>query len=76
MIYVANAGDSKCIMGVNRECVEMSQDHIPSLSSERIRIYKAGGRITKSGRIEGSLNLSRSIGDLRFKQNKDFKAQD
>lgn len=34
------------------------------------RIKKAGGFINHEGRINGCLNVSRSIGDLDFKKNK------
>jgi len=32
------------------------------------RITKAGGFINSFGRVNGNLNLSRSIGDLKYKQ--------
>uniref|UniRef100_A0A0E0JWE2 protein-serine/threonine phosphatase n=1 Tax=Oryza punctata TaxID=4537 RepID=A0A0E0JWE2_ORYPU len=47
----------------------LSRDHKPELEAERERILKAGGFI-HMGRINGSLNLTRAIGDMEFKQNK------
>ena len=32
------------------------------------RIHKAGGFVNQFGRVNGNLNLSRSIGDLKYKQ--------
>lgn len=66
-IYVANAGDSRCTMCRNGKSVEMSQDHKPESQIEIDRITKAGSIIT-DGRVDGNLNLTRSIGDLKYKQ--------
>ena len=71
-IYVANAGDSRCVLCVNGKSVELSKDHKPDHPDERTRINKAKGYV-ENNRINGVLNLSRSIGDLEFKKNKDFK---
>lgn len=40
----------------------MSKDHKPELEVERERILKAGGFI-QVGRVNGSLNLARAIGN-------------
>lgn len=66
-IYVANAGDSRCTMGRGGKTVEMSIDHKPDNEVETERITKAGSTIT-DGRVDGNLNLSRSLGDLKHKQ--------
>ena len=65
-IYVANAGDSRCVMGKGGEAVEMSIDHKPTGQIEIDRITKAGSMITQ-GRVDGGLNLTRSLGDLKYK---------
>lgn len=65
----ANAGDSRAIIIKNGIAYQMTVDHKPDLDEERNRIYKAEGWVTE-GRVKGSLNLSRSLGDLEFKQNK------
>jgi protein phosphatase 1G len=41
----------------------LSRDHKPDLEIEKERILKAGGFI-HAGRINGSLNLARAIGNL------------
>ena len=46
----------------------MSTDHKPDLEDEKKRIMKAGGTV-EDGRVNGNLNLSRSIGDLEYKKN-------
>jgi serine/threonine protein phosphatase PrpC len=66
-IYVANAGDSRCILSREGRAIELSQDHKPELPGEHDRIIKAGGMV-EDGRVMGNLNLSRSIGDLEYKK--------
>lgn len=62
-LYVANAGDSRCVVGRNDgQAVEMSFDHKPEDDPERKRIEAAGGRVSMDGRVNGGLNLSRAIG--------------
>ncbi|CAH0556145.1 unnamed protein product [Brassicogethes aeneus] len=68
-LYVANAGDSRCIVCRNGKAVEMSFDHKPEDDPERLRVTKAGGKVTSDGRVNGGLNLSRAIGDHAYKQN-------
>ena len=46
----------------------MSEDHKPSAAGEIARIEKAGGFVNVNGRINGNLNLSRSLGDMKYKQ--------
>ena len=68
-LYVANAGDSRIVLCKNGEAVPLSVDHKPALESESSRIVAAGGYIV-NGRVNGNLNLCRSIGDQNYKQNK------
>ena len=49
----------------------MSVDHKPDLDSEKKRIKAAGGFV-KDNRVKGSLNLSRSFGDLIYKGDPDL----
>ena len=65
-IFVANAGDSRCVMGRAGGAVEMSIDHKPENEVEIDRITKSGSVITE-GRVDGNLNLTRSLGDLKYK---------
>lgn len=68
-LYVANAGDSRCVVCRDGKAVEMSFDHKPEDDLERQRVEKAGGEVTKDGRINNGLNLSRAIGDHTYKRN-------
>ncbi|KAG4198954.1 hypothetical protein ERO13_A05G117800v2 [Gossypium hirsutum] len=56
------------------EAYNLSKDHKPDLELEKDRILKAGGFI-QVGRVNGSLNLARAIGDAEFKQNKSLPAE-
>mmetsp|Transcript_12287 Transcript_12287/g.18437 ORF Transcript_12287/g.18437 Transcript_12287/m.18437 type:complete len:485 (-) Transcript_12287:58-1512(-) len=72
-LVVANAGDSRAVLCRAGGIVEpLSYDHKPSQEKELERIKKAGGFVNQFGRINGNLNLSRSIGDLKYKQNSDL----
>ncbi len=72
-IYVGNSGDSRSVAGKlngkKYEGVEMSMDHKPELAEEKRRIEKAGGFVEEN-RVKGILNLSRSLGDLEYKQDR------
>lgn len=75
-LYVANAGDSRCIVCRGGKTVEMSFDHKPEDDIELARIRKAGGRVTLDGRVNGGLNLSRAIGDHGYKTNKELTPEE
>ncbi len=75
-IYVANAGDSRSIAIMSDGKVEeLSTDHKPDREPETTRIIKAGGSVL-NGRVEGNLNLSRALGDLHYKSNKELKPEE
>lgn len=74
-IFVANAGDSRCTMAKNGAAIEMSIDHKPENQIEIDRIEKAGSVIT-DGRVDGNLNLTRSLGDLKHKQKTHLKPEE
>lgn len=71
VIYVANIGDSRAVVARKKEDgsfapVCLTVDHDPMSHDERMRIQKAGA-VVKDGRINGVIEVSRSIGDLPFK---------
>jgi serine/threonine protein phosphatase PrpC len=79
ILTVANAGDSRAVLCRRKASSEgeeskgfyaypMSYDHKPSQTNEMNRILRSGGFVNHFGRINGNLNLSRSIGDLKYKQ--------
>ncbi|XP_076289547.1 protein phosphatase 1G [Lasioglossum baleicum] len=75
-LYVANAGDSRCVLCRDGQAVELSLDHKPEDEPEMERIVKAGGKVTADGRVNGGLNLSRALGDHAYKQNVDLPPQE
>ena len=75
VLYVANAGDSRCVLSTNKEPYPMSNDHKPDLVEEKRRITKAGGYIS-NGRVNGNLNLSRALGDFEYKKDENLLPKD
>jgi len=73
-VWVANAGDSRCVMGRSGTCVPLSFDHKPECEVEIARIQAAGSVITE-GRVDGHLNLTRALGDLKFKKKPGLTAE-
>jgi hypothetical protein len=68
-LTVANAGDSRAVLcRGGGETYALSYDHKPQQERESNRIIKAGGFVNEFGRVNGNLNLSRSLGDLKYKQ--------
>ena len=71
-IICANLGDSRCVLGYEEGekivAKPLSTDHKPNLPSEKQRIEKEGGFV-EDNRVDGGLNLGRSLGDLKYKLN-------
>eukprot|EP01038_Epipyxis_sp_PR26KG_P006378 gene6378-8786_t len=68
-LYIANAGDSRGVLcRQDYSAYQLSYDHKPQETRELKRITDAGGFVNQVGRINGNLNLSRSLGDLKYKQ--------
>ncbi|KUF98627.1 hypothetical protein AM588_10009400 [Phytophthora nicotianae] len=63
---VSSVGDSQIVLSTNGQAKDLCIAHTPDLSSERDRILKAKGQISK-GRIYGMLGVSRAFGDIDFK---------
>ena len=68
-IICANAGDSRSILVTGGQVVALSEDHKPDNLPEKNRIEAAGGFVEES-RVNGSLALSRALGDFEYKMNK------
>ncbi|CAH1958063.1 unnamed protein product [Acanthoscelides obtectus] len=67
-LYCANVGDSRAVASISGKSEELSEDHKPSNSKEYNRIVAAGGWVD-ANRVNGSLALSRALGDYAFKRN-------
>lgn len=78
-LFVANAGDSRGVLCRGGQAVALSEDHKPAHEVERNRILNAGGFLSEIGgvcRVNGNLNLSRAIGDLKYKGNNELPPKD
>ncbi len=74
-IVIANSGDSRSVLCRGGQAFALSEDHKPDNQEELARITKAGSYVTE-GRVDGNLNLSRALGDLKYKQNKELTPQE
>lgn len=75
-LVVANAGDSRAVLCRRGKAVALTEDHKPELPKEEARIEAAGGFVQEEAlsggrgigyRVNGDLNLSRALGDLKYK---------
>ncbi|KAL3230122.1 Uncharacterized protein RNJ44_01485 [Nakaseomyces bracarensis] len=74
MLYVANSGDSRCILSSKSKGIKtMSFDHKPQHIGELIRINDSGGTVSL-GRVGGVLALSRAFSDFQFKRGVIYKS--
>jgi len=65
-IVFANCGDSRAVLSRGGKMVSATVDHKPSNPGELTRIEKAGGSVMMQ-RINGSLAVSRALGDFDYK---------
>lgn len=66
-IYIANCGDSRAIFCNTGKVVFATKDHKPCCPEEKERIQEAGGTVLIQ-RVNGSLAVSRSLGDFAYKK--------
>ncbi|KAI0558547.1 serine/threonine protein phosphatase 2C Rhodoplastic [Gracilaria domingensis] len=68
-LYVANAGDCRCILSRKDGTVlALSKDHVATDPAEQARVVARGGFVSATGRVMGCLMVSRSLGDRAFKK--------
>lgn len=70
-LVVANAGDCRAVVSRGGAAEALTSDHKPSRKDEKDRIETSGGYVDCSNgvwRIQGSLAVSRGIGDRYLKQ--------
>lgn len=65
-IYCANSGDSRGVLCNSATAIPLSFDHKPYNEVEKMRI-QAANHYVEMDRVDGSLALSRAIGDFNFK---------
>ncbi|CAK9180328.1 unnamed protein product [Ilex paraguariensis] len=65
-MIVANAGDCRAVLGKRGRAIELSKDHKPNCTSERLRIEKLGG-VIYDGYLNGQLSVARALGDWHMK---------
>ena len=66
-IYCANVGDSKCYYINDKEAIQLTEDH-NCKNEKEVELLKSKGAIIFRQRVYGSLSLTRSFGDMEFKQ--------
>lgn len=66
-IYFINCGDSRTLLCKNGQVVFYTEDHKPFNPREKERIQNAGGSVMLQ-RVNGSLAVSRALGDFDFKE--------
>ncbi|XP_004287235.1 PREDICTED: probable protein phosphatase 2C 27 [Fragaria vesca subsp. vesca] len=69
-LLVANAGDCRAILSRNGAAIEMSKDHRPCCTKERMRIESLGGYVD-DGYLNGQLGVTRALGDWHLEGLKD-----
>lgn len=72
-LTVASVGDSRVFLCRDGKCLPLTEDHKPDTPSERKRIEATGGVVSRVGpcwRVDGCLNMSRAMGDFKFKDGK------
>lgn len=65
-IYFANLGDSRALLCRGGRVGFSTADHKPFSPAEKERIERAGGSVTLQ-RVNGSLAVSRALGDFSYK---------
>jgi len=78
-LYCSNLGDCRAVLAkakpgsnVPSRHFPLSSDHRPDRPVEKERILKAGGYISKEGRVNGVLMCSRAFGDRELKYEEDM----
>lgn len=67
VLYSANAGDARGVLSRDAKAVRLTYDHKGSDKQEAKRIIDAGGFVM-SGRVNGVLAVTRSLGDSSMKE--------
>ena len=74
-IFTANAGDSRAVLSKAKKAVALSEDHKPNNEEELSRIQKSGHSVFME-RVDGTLALSRALGDYAYKNSATLKPEE
>jgi len=74
-IFIASAGDCRCVMGYGDKYKRITTDHKPNDERERKRIESFGGEVVMTvidgqttARVNGILSVARAMGDFQLEQ--------
>lgn len=81
-LYVANVGDARAILIRGGHAIRLTLDHKPGLPVERLRVEREGGMVhvmqdiarvvyRYNNELLGGLAVSRALGDVPFKMQRD-----
>ncbi|VEV55921.1 protein phosphatase PPM1, putative [Plasmodium vinckei vinckei] len=74
MAYIANIGDSRCVLSKNGRAVVITVDHKASINKkEEQRIINSGGILDQEGYLGGCLGVCRGFGSFDKKTNEKLK---
>ncbi|SCM06779.1 protein phosphatase PPM1, putative [Plasmodium chabaudi adami] len=74
MVYIANIGDSRCVLSKNGRAVVITVDHKASINKkEEQRIINSGGILDEEGYLGGCLGVCRGFGSFDKKTNEKLK---
>lgn len=65
-LFIGNCGDSRAVLCSSGRPIFSTRDHKPILPAEKERIQAAGGSVMVQ-RVNGSLAVSRALGDYEYK---------
>jgi protein phosphatase 2C family protein 2/3 len=65
-VFISHVGDCRAVLSHDGTAVPLTEDHKPNMKAEKIRIEAAGGWVDKD-RVTGALGVSRSFGDIEYK---------
>lgn len=70
-LHVAGVGDCRAVLCRAGRAMVLTEDHTPSVPSERRRVEAAGGFVARD-RVNAVLGVSRAFGDILYKVRKRF----
>ncbi len=65
-VFISHVGDCRAVLSHDGIAIQLTEDHKANMKTEKQRIENAGGWV-HNGRVNGALGVSRSFGDIQFK---------